>query len=54
MLESPNPESLSPSEWKLLQRGLTMYVDLLLDDLGTILGGEPLRHTLVLRDVLPP
>ncbi len=51
---SENPESLSPSEWKLLRRGMDMYLDLLLDDLGTVLNNEPLKDTLVFREVLPP
>lgn len=48
-----SPESLSPSEWKLLRRGMNIYLDLLLDDLCTVLSGEALKDTLVLGDVLP-
>ena len=48
-----NPESLSPSEWKLLQRGMDIYLDLLLDDLCSVLSGEALKDTMVLGDVLP-
>ena len=48
MPESPDP--LSPSEWKLLRRGMNIYLDLLLDDLCTVLSGEALKDTLVLGD----